>query len=60
MKIEGINDLDDAFMKAIQISKTLDSEANRRKPPLSNKPHNLPLPRQDTPYPRSFEQRPST
>lgn len=47
-------------MKAIQISKTLDAEALRRKLPLFNKPHNLSLPRQDTPYPRSFEQRPPT
>lgn len=59
VKIEGYEDLDDAFMKAIQMSKTLDSEALRRKPPFYNRHSNSSLPRQDTLHPCVFEQRSS-
>lgn len=60
VKIEGFQNLDDAFLKAIQMSKTLDSEALRRRSSYSNKSQNNPLQRQDIPYPRPFEQRPFT
>lgn len=47
VKIEGYTSLDDAFTKAIQLSKTLETENIRRKSSFPSK--QLPPPRQDTP-----------
>lgn len=45
VKLEGFRDLEDAYVKAIQVSKTLETEKLRQKPSFTNKP-SIPL-RQD-------------
>lgn len=51
LKIEGYENLDDAFTRAIQLSKTLETEALRRKSAYTPKVMNYP--RRDAPPPRT-------
>lgn len=59
LKLEGFSNLDDAFSRAIQLSKTLESEAQRKKLPFA--PRQPPPPRRDVslPNPERQDIRPS-
>lgn len=50
LKIDGCDDLDDGFARAVQLSKTLETEAPRRRPAF--RPPPAKLPRHDPPRPQ--------
>lgn len=54
LKIDGYDDLDDAFARAVQLSKTLETELQRRRPAFKQPPAKLP--RHDPPQPQAIQQ----
>lgn len=56
LKIDGYTDLDDSFARAIQLSKTLETESQRRKHAYTPPPTKLP--RRDSPQPYTIQQKP--